>query len=106
METIGKTIKLSKNAPEFTLELDSNRTTGYSWQLQNAFEQYFEVIDERYISPEPGLVGAPGKEIWTFKTKPSAFLEAKTLAIEMIYAQAWNIENPATKLSIEFLIEK
>ncbi len=52
----------------FTITLDSNPTTGYKWQIARQMDTGpVELIGSKYIPPETGLTGAPGKEEWHFK---------------------------------------
>ena len=52
----------------FVLTLRSNPTTGYIWQPAEPFdERVLRFIGHEYRSDHPGLTGAGGREIWTFK---------------------------------------
>lgn len=57
---------------EFTLSLCSNVTTGYSWSEQANMSdiEAIQQVDHDYIAPpvgNPPVMGAAGKEVWTFK---------------------------------------
>jgi inhibitor of cysteine peptidase len=55
---------------EFIISLDSNITTGYSWQLASPLEEDVVVLVGSDYIPEPGAenrAGAGGTEEWTFK---------------------------------------
>jgi len=55
----------------FTVTLCSNPTTGYQWADLSAIsdETVVRQISHEFIAPEKtGVVGAPGKEVWAFKT--------------------------------------
>lgn len=60
---------------EFVIALESNHSTGYSWQLladggEAAFDtKVLELVGTEYEAPKGDLVGAPGEEKWTFKGK-------------------------------------
>jgi inhibitor of cysteine peptidase len=65
--------------------LDSNATTGYSWELKGISNPaILEKTDNKYVTPTSGLVGAGGKEVWTFKA-----LKAGTTALSMEYSRPW-----------------
>ena len=52
----------------FVIELESNRTTGYEWQISRPVDtSALELIGVEYIKGPASLVGAGGKENWTFK---------------------------------------
>ena len=69
----------------FTVTLDSNATTGYSWELKEISNPaVLEKTDNKYEAPTSGLMGAGGKEVWTFKV-----LKAGTSTLTMEYSQPW-----------------
>ena len=91
----GKTPEYSNSASpieievgqEFIITLDSNPTTGYQWQLAELLDEaILRLIGSKYEAPEakPGLVGAGGKERWTFK----AVGEGET-KICLKYVRSW-----------------
>src|SRR4030067_650355 len=53
----------------FTVTLCSNATTGFQWSesAQISDQAVVQQTGHEFVSPEKGLVGAPGKEVWTFK---------------------------------------
>ncbi len=76
------TVKVGK---EFSLTLESNITTGYQWQLSKAVDKNFLLLTGlRYGTKKSKLVGAGGKEEWTFKAvKPG------TAVISFQYVRPW-----------------
>ena len=80
----NKTIH-AKAGKEFSLTLKSNITTGYQWQLTKAVDKEFLILTGlRYITKQADLVGAGGKEEWTFKAvKPG------TAVISFQYVRPW-----------------
>jgi inhibitor of cysteine peptidase len=67
--------------------LESNpASTGFQWELtENSDETVLQRVDQRYEPPEEGgMVGAPGKEIWTFKA-----LKKGESSISLEYSQPW-----------------
>ena len=69
-----------------TLTLVSNQTTGFKWELAEITdESVLEYVDDEYVPPEDtGVVGAGGKEVWTFKA-----LKKGTTEVSMEYSQPW-----------------
>lgn len=54
---------------EIVATLASNQTTGYQWQLMKPLaESIVKLVSHVYRSPQTGLVGAGGQEIWVFRT--------------------------------------
>jgi inhibitor of cysteine peptidase len=70
--------------------LNSNPSTGYSWSLaQNSDSSVLTEIGNEYIAPQTTLVGAGGKEEWTFKA-----LKKGTSSISMEYRRPWETGTP------------
>ena len=54
---------------EFTISLDSNPTTGYSWDFSSPLdERLIRLINSSFQPPQTRRKGAGGKQIWTFQT--------------------------------------
>jgi predicted secreted protein len=80
----GKQIKIAVDG-SITVTLDSNATTGYSWELKGISDTaVLEKTDNKYEAPTSGLMGAGGKEVWTFNA-----LKAGTTTLSMEYSQPW-----------------
>jgi len=70
----------------FTVTLCSNATTGFQWSesAQISDSTVVQQTDHKFVSPDTELVGAPGKEVWTFKA-----LKKGTSTISMEYSRPW-----------------
>jgi len=71
----------------FTVTLCSNATTGFKWSesAQISDQTVVQQMSHEFLSPEnKGLMGAPGKEVWTFKA-----LKKGTSSIAMEYSRPW-----------------
>lgn len=80
----GKQVEIGVGG-SFTVTLDSNVTTGYSWELKGISDtSVLEKTDNKYVAPTSNLMGASGKEVWTFKA-----LKAGTTTLSMDYSQPW-----------------
>ena len=80
----GKQVELFVGGT-LTVTLDSNATTGYSWELTGISDTgVLQKTDNKYVAPTSGLMGAGGKEVWTFKA-----LKAGTTTLSMDYSQPW-----------------
>ena len=78
---------------EFAITLESNRTTGYLWQIaQDIDKTVIELIKSEYIPNDTKLIGSGGKEIWTFK----AIKPGKT-TIFFQYVRPWEKDVPPAK---------
>jgi len=67
------------------ITLESNKTTGFEWQIAEPLsENIIEFKSSEYIALGGKLVGAGGKEVWTFR----ALGPGKT-CIVMKYARPW-----------------
>jgi inhibitor of cysteine peptidase len=70
-----------------TVNLCSNRTTGFTWEgsEKNTNPDIVAQSNYKWVSPEEsGRVGVAGKEVWTFKG-----LKPGSSAISMEYSQPW-----------------
>ena len=71
----------------FTVTLCSNPTTGFQWSesAQISDRAVLEQADHEFVAPEAkGMVGAAGKEIWTFEAVGKG-----TSTISMEYSRPW-----------------
>lgn len=70
-----------------TVTLCSNRTTGFQWSesAQISDQAVLQQTSHEFLSPEAkGVMGAPGKEVWTFKA-----IKKGTSTVSMEYSQPW-----------------
>jgi predicted secreted protein len=88
--------QVSVNAGEwFDVKLESNKTTGYSWVLMITDSNPDGVVVEmgnEYINPETDLRGAPGHELWHFKTMQAGFFN-----LVFNYTRPWEKEGTSAK---------
>lgn len=91
----AKTIMVEQKAPQFTIVLASNPTTGYSWFIQQYDPALVQVVKRVYHPPVGTLVGAGGSETWTFKLKSVAFVAPHILTVKLLYARAWDVADNA-----------
>ena len=65
--------------------LDSNPTTGYQWQeARIGDESVLSQYSRQFVEQEAGAIGAPGKDVWTFKS-----LERGTSTLQFTYCRPW-----------------
>ncbi len=80
----SRTIKV-KNGDEFVISLESNPTTGYSWQETSDSTMVSLInVDYEEDQAEEGMVGVGGKEFFTYRA-----LQSGETKIEMVYGQHW-----------------
>jgi inhibitor of cysteine peptidase len=84
-KNITKEITVSAGG-SFKVSLESNATTGFSWPEQAEIGNIavVEQTGHEYVAPTTDLMGAPGKEVWTFKA-----LDKGTTVIAMQYSRPW-----------------
>jgi len=86
------TVRVS-SGETFKLILDANPTTGYKWQLAKPLDEYYvRLKNSDYKPPDKQYVGAPGKEIWTFKAR----VKGKT-KILFQYIRPWEKNAPPAR---------
>ena len=94
-QTNTSNIRYVKPNENFTIQLASNPTTGYSWQLAEPLDKnHIELINHTYQPNDhpQGMVGVGGTEIWQFRA-----LKSGTTQIKMRYVHPWETEIPAAQ---------
>ncbi len=79
---------------KFSIILDSNATTGYSWQIaKKTTGPVLSFVGRDYAAPRVKMPGAGGKEHWTFKAE-----SAGTEKLTFHYLRSWekNVEPAQT----------
>lgn len=75
---------------KFVIELPANRTTGFSWQIAKPLdEKVVKLVESKYLPVKSGVVGAPGKEVWTF----TAVAPGQS-TISLVYSRPWEKGKP------------
>jgi len=100
----GKTVEVSVD-DSVIITLDSNPTTGFSWALKEISDgSVLQEAGHEYNAPqptEPPLLGAGGKEVWTFKA-----LKKGTSNISMEYRRPWEQGvQPAETFSLTVVVK-
>lgn len=75
--------------PQFTIKLNANHTTGYTWSITQYDKKAISLVSHQYITSNSRLMGAPGYDEWTFKANPIFFKGAKASTITLLYARSW-----------------
>lgn len=85
-ETIEVTV-----GEEFLISLDSNPSTGYSWEVTSPLPAWLELIGSEYIHAhtDPPVIGGSGTEEWTFRAN-----DAGTATVTFEYRQPWATDEP------------
>ncbi len=76
----------------YTIELEENPSTGYSWHIYMCDLRVFEIIETRYIAPDKDIPGAPGKRRYVIKGK-----NAGRGVFEAIYIRSWEKDQEPAK---------
>jgi inhibitor of cysteine peptidase len=96
----GKQVELSVGQ-SLVVTLESNATTGYSWALvQNSDDSVLSKTGNEYVAPQTTLVGAGGKEEWTFKA-----LKKGTSTISMGYSRPWESTPPVETFDLTVVVK-
>ena len=85
-ENSGKTVTL-RTGGRMEVALESNATTGYSWQREGGDTAVLATDSSRYQSDrtQPGVVGAGGTQILAFRgVRPGR------TRLVLVYRQPWN----------------
>lgn len=72
-------------ATRVVVTLPSNASTGFRWKLLAPLDRRIvRLVGHRYVASSSGLVGAPGKEIWRFRT-----VGAGSAVLRLGYLRSW-----------------
>lgn len=94
-------IIISQQNPVFTITLQSNPTTGFSWKLKSYDKGLVTFVDHKFVAPQnKKLMGAPGYEVWTFKANKANDKVNQVGHVKMEYARPWTKEGATTQLFI------
>lgn len=90
-------IAVSADSPKFTIKLESNPTTGYSWFLHEYDVNLVQPLKREFKQGDKKLIGSPGYELWTFKIKPAGFTVPQQTTIRFAYARPWEGSENSTQ---------
>jgi len=95
----GSTVTL-ETGQTLKIALDANRSTGFSWKLDEPVPALLEQSGEPGYVVESDGVGAPGTETWTFVARSPG--EA---SVTMVYARPFEAEaEPARRFEVTVLV--
>ena len=84
----------------FTIVLPANRTTGYSWALEDPLNAAIVTYQiKHYAASTTKMMGAPGIETWTF----DAVGRGRAL-ISLKYARPWEKNAPPAKEALYVVV--
>jgi len=85
----GRTVTLTSGT-HFKVQLASNATTGFAWELHALDETIVAQVGNQYVVPDTDLVGAGGAEEWEFVAQA-----AGSTTLQMEYRRSWETDTPA-----------
>jgi inhibitor of cysteine peptidase len=77
---------------QFIVALDSNPSTGYSWQIVGFDQSVVTLISSEFRRADSPMSGASGKQIWTFKAVGKGGTN-----IAFKYVRPWEKDTPPAK---------
>ena len=88
-----KNVMNARAGENFTISLESNPTTGYSWQLAKPLdEKIVQLVGSEYVPSKTDLVGAGGEEKWTFLA-----VKKGSTRVALEYVRSWEEDDPAVE---------
>lgn len=88
-----------KKGEQFTIKLDENITTGYSWHYKIENEDLISLVENKYLESSSGLIGASGVHKYVFTGK-----EKGETKIIFKYYRSWEGEDSSVETK-EFKIK-
>jgi inhibitor of cysteine peptidase len=81
---LGKTVEINVGE-QIVIQLEGNPTTGYTWEASDLDGSLLQQVgDPQFKSSSPGLVGAGGTVILTFKA-----IKAGSTVLNLAYHRPW-----------------
>jgi len=77
---------------QFTVALDSNPSTGYSWQIVGFDQAVVTLLSSEFRRADNPMPGASGRQIWTFKAASKGGTN-----ISLKYIRPWERNTPPAK---------
>lgn len=95
----GTQVELQK-AQTLVITLESNPTTGYSWEVVDLDDSILRQVGEPEFQPESEALGAPGVEILRFEA-----MKAGQAALKLVYRRPWEEgEEPLETFSLQVVV--
>jgi inhibitor of cysteine peptidase len=89
-----------KAGEDFVISLDSNRTTGYQWQLAEPLDKnILKLAGIEYKAPKTDLIGAGGKDLVTLKAVGKGKAQ-----VNLRYVRPWE-KDAAPAKKVTFSVE-
>lgn len=95
----GETVDVAANRP-FTVRLESNPTTGYSWAVKK-IDGTVKFVESKYVAPKNDRAGAPGEQVLTFSAGP-----AGTSKVSLVYERPFAPDEPGQSLGFTADVQK
>ena len=96
-------IQVSQHQSQFSIQLKSNPSTGYQWQLcEDNNKKEVILVSHAYHAPTHALIGAPGFEKWVFKKVSAESGLPKKTSLCFIYVRPWEPQ-PVKKIVFEIV---
>jgi inhibitor of cysteine peptidase len=93
---------ITKIGREFSVQLESNPTTGYKWEITEPIDKKLLLfVKSEYTLQKPQLTGSGGIETWVFKA-----LKRGHTTIKFSYARSWEKDTLPIKTKIFHIVIK
>ena len=100
----GKTIYLSKEPEVFSVMLEGNPTTGYTWEVDKGLDTSALALagEPLFMSQgQPGMVGAGGNFLFSFITQG----KIAEVPLKLVYHRSWEDSEPAKTFTLTVRID-
>lgn len=94
----GGQVELRKGQT-FSVSLEGNPTTGYTWEVLQVDEQVLRQIGDPAFTPESEALGAPGTQVLRFR----AVGEGRT-TLRLVYHRPWEEADPEQTFFVEVTV--
>jgi inhibitor of cysteine peptidase len=79
---------------QLVLDLDETPTSGYRWAVDDFDEAILALLDDWFVPPEPGLLGAPGHHRFRF-----AVVGPGAATLNLVCRRSWDLESAVERFA-------
>ena len=87
-------------ATPVVVTLPSNASTGFQWKILKPLDKaLLRLVSHEYVGAKSKLVGAPGTEVWRFRT-----VGAGSFTLRLGYLRPWQPSDVETRFTVHFRV--
>lgn len=93
-------VQITSKQNNFTVTLNANPTTGYTWKIIKYDNFLLKLISTQYIVPNTNLIGAGGHMVFTFGIQKTIKKIPANTIMTFTYSRSWEHNGDQTNKTI------